>query len=463
MAMKEKLKAALYIRVSTEEQAEEGLSVSAQTEILKQYCSAYNIEVSGVYADLGFSGKRLKDRKELGRLLEDCAKGCFDLVLVWKISRLSRNLKDLLYLIDVFEKHDVHFASYSEMFDTSTPVGRMTLQLLGSIAEFERNTIVENVKLGLREFARQGGKASSVLGYDNVDKKLVVNEQEAGIVKLIFSLYTETAMSFTAIAEYLNSQGYRTKRGSKFRCSNISYIIRNPVYIGLNRHGMNSGKEYLVQGTHPPIIDASTWSKAQSLIRTLTERKTAAGSGSDPLPFRVLCKKCGSLMKVFYTRARGKKYKYMRCGSCSNYVNAEKLKKAAVQVILRLFEDAFSVERVYEFLKQTPAGAGTEAAEIAAIEAETAALKKSRARYLSLFEGYKISGSKAFIERMEEIDARLKTLERKKNQVIKAALDVKAPIDYKECLRSGIFPGELYSLVNYAEAFGEEINFVLYL
>ncbi|HYE83911.1 MAG TPA: recombinase family protein [Clostridia bacterium] len=472
MEIQKYLKAAIYIRVSTEEQAEDGQSASAQAETLKQYCSAYKIEVFDIYMDLGLSGKKLADRKELSRLVEDCVAGQFDLVLVWKISRLSRNLKDLLYLIDVFEKHNVHFASCSEKFDTSTPVGRMTLQLLGSIAEFERNTIVENVKLGLREFARKGGKASSVFGYDNADKKLTVNEHEAGIVKLIFSLYTEAAMSCTAIAGYLNSLGYRTKRGSEFRCSNISYIIHNPVYIGLNRHSMNTENEYSVQGMHPSIIDAGIWNKAQNRGKEMKRIPASADYDTDPLHFPVICMRCGSLMRVFYACSRGKKYKYMRCCSCSNYVNAVKLIEAVRDAILKLLDDNSVLAKAYSLVEQVPDGIRPDAALIASIEAEINTLKKSKSRYLSLFEGYKISDTKVFLDRVEEIELRMKMLEKKKAEAVKAALTANAPVNYEEYFcrlkerlsaqERAVLP-RLYCLVRYIEAFRDEISVVLYL
>jgi site-specific DNA recombinase len=347
--MQESMKAALYIRVSTEEQAIDGQSASAQAETLKQYCSAFGIEVYDIFMDLGISGKSLKNRHELNRLIEACNSGLFDMVLVWKISRLSRNLKDLLYLIDIFEKHNVHFASCSEKFDTSTPVGRMTLQLLGSIAEFERNTIIENVKLGLREFARKGGKSSAVFGYDNVGKSLIISENEAKIVRLIFRLYTEGAMNFSAIARHLNSLGYRTKRGREYRSSSIAYIIRNPVYIGINRHSMNTACEYSVQGSHPAIIGSELWSKAQSKNCRNDNGKAISTGDSCSSLFQVTCMKCRKPMKIFYSYSKGKKYKYFRCCNCSNYVNAEKLAKAVSCEIIALISDKAAQKSVQPY------------------------------------------------------------------------------------------------------------------
>jgi site-specific DNA recombinase len=406
-----KLKAALYIRVSTEEQAQDGQSASAQEETLKQYCRAFGIEVAEIYRDLGLSGKSLRDRIGLKKLMEDCGNNSFNMVLVWKISRLSRNLKDLLYLIDFFERHSVHFASCSEKFDTSTPVGRMTLQLLGSIAEFERNTIVENVKLGLKEFARKGGKAASLLGYDNIDKKLVINEGEAAVVKMIFDLYTNSGMNYSAIAEHLNRLGYKTKRGSSFRSSGISYIIHNPAYIGVNRHGRNTDGEYCISGSHPAIINEDVWNKAQSVKNNKSyNRGSYRDAGSLRVP--VNCLQCKTAMKVFYSVAKGKKYKYLRCCSCSSYVNYGKLEKAAAEALLKAIDDSSNWQAMYNALNST--AMKEQSLEAGFIESELKRLEKSRERYMELFESYKLSDTSAFIDRLEAIERRIKALTRKK-------------------------------------------------
>ncbi len=467
-----KQKAALYIRVSTEEQAQDGQSASAQAETLKQYCSAFDIKVSDVYMDLGISGKSLKDRQELKRLLQDCERKQFNLVLVWKISRLSRNLKDLLYLIEIFERNNVHFASCSEKFDTSTPVGRMTLQLLGSIAEFERNTIIENVKLGLKEFARNGGKATSVLGYDNVNKKLVINESEASIVRLIFCLYTDNDMNFSTIAKYLNSLGYKTKRGSEFRSSSISYIIHNPVYVGINRHRINTDSEYSVAGEHAAIIDAAEWDKAECKTPRLKTRKVSSAH-NDSLPFPVTCTQCGSPLRIFYAYSKGKKYKYLRCNSCCNYVNAAKLEKLISEEILKLMNDRSKHEAVYSLILKASPAYEPQNVEMNSIEYEINRLQKSKARYLNLFESFKLSDTKAFIDRIEEIEAQVKALENKRFELIKAAQASIKSFDYAEYLEelrdklAVMEPVVLKylsaCLIKYIEAYRGEVKIVLYL
>jgi len=452
--MQKNQRAALYIRVSTEEQAEEGQSAPAQVETLKQYCSAYGIEIYDIYQDLGFSGKRLSDRLELARLLEDCRMGCFELVLVWKISRLSRNLKDLLYLIDCFEANNIHFTSCSERFDTSTPVGRMTLQLLGSIAEFERNTIVENVKLGLAEFARKGGKSTTVLGYDNIDKKLVINEAEGRIIKLIFNLYTQEEMSCSAIARHLNSLGCRTKRGLAFRGSSIAYILHNPVYIGINRHLINKDDTYSVQGQHPPIVDTGLWHKAQEVS---SSRLRKGSSITKPYLgyLQVYCTKCRRKMNIFHAEAKGKKYVYYRCSCCSNYVNVNKLQEAVSKAVAEALEDKVRRSSIYTHLEmKQSSGVRVRSDETLKLDAEIKRLKNSKERYLNLFEGYKLSDTQAFIERVNEIERRLKALEEKRLKLSSPAIsEDRNNMDH--AMLSNV-------LVKCIEAYKDEITVVLY-
>lgn len=327
-------KAALYLRVSTEEQASEGQSISAQLETLKQYCRLYHIEIHDVYEDPGFSGKDTLNRPGLQRLLADAECRHFNMVLVWKLSRLSRNLKDLLGIIDLFEQKDIVFSSYSEKFDTSTPVGRMTLQLLGSIAEFERNTIIDNVKLGLQEYARRGGKTGTVLGYDSVSKQLVVNSGEAAVVKMIYHLYVNERQNLTEIANHLNGLGCLTKRGKPFRKDGVSVILGNPVYIGQNRHQIGTCNEYCIPGSHPPIVEQELWRAAQSLRnRNKQKRQGSSGSTAYPLSGKLLCPVCGKRLQGSSSLSKGKTYRYYRCKDCKFSHKAEWMESAVQEML----------------------------------------------------------------------------------------------------------------------------------
>ena len=346
--------AAIYVRVSTEEQASEGQSISAQIETLTQYCRLYNIKLYKTYKDLGLSGKDTKNRPGLIELIQDCQRGLFNMVIVWKISRLTRSLKDLLELIDIFEGHSIVFASYSERFDTSTPVGRMTLQLLGSIAEFERNTIIENVKLGLREYARKGGRTGAVYGYDSQHKSIVVNGFEAKAVRIIFDLYVNFKLSASEIADIINRQGYRTKRGNKFTKESILYILKNPVYIGLNRYRAPDGSFKEVHGGHEAIIDMKTWSKAVSTYSGCCDKTSRYSPKQKSLLSGILlCPKCKGAMNIFYSLSKGKRYRYYKClKSCiSSMQNADKAEGILLNHIINTILDSFIINDIFLILK----------------------------------------------------------------------------------------------------------------
>lgn len=338
--MNRKFSAALYIRVSTEEQATEGQSVSAQIETLTQYCKLYNIEIFDVYKDLGISGKDTKNRPELKRMLQDARKGRYNLVLVWKISRLSRSLKDLLLILDELENSGIVFNSYSEKFDTSTAVGKMTLQILGSIAEFERNTIIDNVNLGLNEFARKGGKTGTVLGYDNNNKQLIINTYEAELVKMIFNLYVIKQMSMHEIATHLNSLGFKTKRNNNFSKGSIAVILSNPVYISINRHKIGQEEEYKTEGSHIPIIETATWNIAQSL-REINKKKRSKKNTKlyFLLSGKILCPSCNCYMYSFTSNSISKTYRYYRCKGCKAICNSDNIEKAVINQLIKLLND----------------------------------------------------------------------------------------------------------------------------
>lgn len=223
---------AIYCRVSTEEQASEGYSISAQLQTLRQYAHLYGWQIAEEYVDEGISGKDIKGRPAMQRMISDVEKDKFQAVLVWKISRLSRNMLDTLVLLDKFEEYDVKFISYSENFDTSSPIGKLVVQLMASIAEMERNTLSENVKLGMTQRAKEGSwNGGIVFGYDSIEKELIVNPKEAEIVELIFTIYAE-GKGLKAIANQLNKAGYRTKHDKHFSINGIATILDNPIYNG---------------------------------------------------------------------------------------------------------------------------------------------------------------------------------------------------------------------------------------
>ncbi len=446
--MKTIRQAAVYIRVSTEEQALEGQSADAQAEILSQYCRSAGISLYKTYSDLGISGKKAADRPGLQALLADSSRALFDLVLVWKISRLSRSLKDLLNIIDLLEKNGVAFSSFSEKFDTSSAVGRMTLQLLGSIAEFERNTIVENVKLGLREYARKGGKTGAVLGYDNLGKGLSVNEKEAALVRHVYDLYVHRQMSFTAIAYYLNKLGFRTKRGCLFCSSSVSFVLGNPVYIGYNRHQRSHTDSYCVPGGHPPVIDLETWNLAQSMkgdrSAGIKKRHTAA-----PLLAGLLhCAFCGKEMKVFHTCAKDRSYRYYRCkaklegGTCaSSYVPAAQAERSSVQILQQVLQNQQVIKDVLSMLNSCAGPCSQRENELDLLKAQLGKKQKSLQRYFYLFENSDDPETGPAMNRVLALQKEIQELEDRKKRLAEKKLSyVFTESDYQSAVK-GLLDG----------------------
>lgn len=407
-------KAALYIRVSTEEQAVEGQSVDAQIETLTQYCKLYDIEIYDIYKDLGVSGKSAKNRPSLQLMLRDACSKKFNMVLVWKISRLSRSLKDLLLILDQLEKNDIVFSSYSEKFDTSTPVGRMTLQLLGSIAEFERNTIIDNVKLGLKEYARKGGKTGTILGYDNVSKQLIVNPQEAEIIKLIYRLYAIDRMSLDEIAELLNARGYVTKRGKQFRKDGIAVILDNPAYIGLNRHNVGTCEEYQTAGAHQPIIDINTWETVQELRQTNRTKHIKKNKDSVfLLSSKIICSCCGSSMIGFYSSSVSKAYRYYKCKGCGYLVNAARLDGIVIEAMLKLLQDPQIIEDTISCFNAS-FRLRNYSQEFKQLQTQITNLSNQFDKYLALHSNEELKVSPIIIDKIKSIEQKINELNQKR-------------------------------------------------
>lgn len=298
-------KVALYVRVSTTSQLEEGYSIDEQKAKLTSYCDIKDWHVYKVYTDGGFSGSTT-DRPALEQLVQDAQSKLFDTVLVYKLDRLSRSQKDTLYLIeDVFLKNNIEFVSLLENFDTSTPFGRAVIGLLSVFAQLEREQIKERMQLGKLGRAKSGksmmwGRTSYGYDYNKETGSMTVNEYEALVVKEIYALYL-AGMSITKLRDKINEEypkqpawSYRTIRG----------ILANPVYCGLNQY-----KGQTFQGTHKPIISLDDFEQTQ---RELAIRQQTAKELLNPRPFQAKymlsgmaqCGYCHAPLKLVLGRKR---------------------------------------------------------------------------------------------------------------------------------------------------------------
>ncbi|MGN9135197.1 recombinase family protein [Clostridium sp. HCP1S3_B4] len=337
------IRAAIYTRVSTTEQSENGYSIDEQEQLLTNYCNANGYIIYNCYSDRGISGKDIVHRPQLIELLKDAENKSFDMVLVWKINRISRKLADVLKIVDILERNNIKFKSYSEPFENTTPSGKMQMQMMALIGEFERNTIAENVKMGMCAKAKAGEWCGGrVLGYDLTPKNvqgrvknvLTINPLEAEIVRFIFNEYAK-GNGYKNITNKLNKIGYKTKKGNNFSVGSIRDILTNPVYIGKVRYNVRRNwnekrrrninpNPILVDGIHEAIIDDETWNRVQIILNSKKGKPPRIYDGEYPLTGLLKCPKCGAGMVIM--RSVGKIRKdgtrrrvaYYCCGNWKN-------------------------------------------------------------------------------------------------------------------------------------------------
>ena len=296
---------ALYVRVSTDSQAEEGYSIDEQISRLTKYAEAHDWTVIKTYTDAGYSGGNI-NRPALQEMIREIRS--IDCVLVYKLDRLSRSQKDTLYLIeDVFAKNNTAFVSMSENFDTGTPFGKVMIGILAVFAQLEKENIKMRMSMGKEGRAKEGlwkGGGASPIGYDYVDGHLVVNEFESFIVKEAHRLY-RLGKSIKQIEKEFEQKGYASKYG-KITARRLNDILSNDLYIGKIK---NNGHVY--QGEHEPLIDEKTFNENQK-IHMLKYRSRSTGTAS-LLGGLLWCKQCGA--RYALSNMSGGKYKYYCCHS----------------------------------------------------------------------------------------------------------------------------------------------------
>lgn len=256
---------ALYIRVSTVKQAEEGNSLAAQRKELDAYCDAngWHVCPDHIYVDAGVSGK--SDDRPAFQAMMAAANGQVQRIVATKLDRIARNLKNLLQTVDELKHYGCALVIKKEAFDTSTPQGMFVLQMLGAVSELERSMISERVQSGRVENANEGGYngARCPLGYTYSNEAFAVTEEQAQTVRSIFAMFLG-GKSLNAIAKALNEAGAQTAAGGKWYPATVGYILRNGQYAGVAQW---DGVE--VDGVYPAIIDKATYEAAHKRLQAL--------------------------------------------------------------------------------------------------------------------------------------------------------------------------------------------------
>lgn len=320
-----KIRCAIYTRKSCEEGLEQEFnSLDAQRMAAESYIASQSgqgwVLIPKYYDDGGFSGGNL-ERPALQNLFADIQAGKIDCVVVYKIDRLTRSLLDFSKIIEIFDNHNCSFVSVTQSFNTSNSMGKLMLNVLLSFAQYERELTGERIRDKFESSCKKGiwMGGNLPLGYDLRNRKLIINENEAKIIKTLYREFLETG-SITETARKLNQLQFTTKnwistkgkvhKGNKFDVKNVRNILDNPLYMGKIKH-----KNNIYDGQHEAIITEEVWNQAQNIFKR-RDKVILPKSRITSIPLLkglITCGNCDSKMTPNYTDKKGKKYRYYSC------------------------------------------------------------------------------------------------------------------------------------------------------
>lgn len=439
---------AIYTRVSTAGQAEGDFSSidnqreSAEAYIKSQAESGWST-VSTRYDDAGWSGSNV-ERPALRQLLSDVAAGHIDVVVVYKIDRLSRSLLDFAQLIDRIEKAGASLVSVTQQFDTSSSMGKLTMNMLLSFAQFEREMIAERTRDKILAARRRGKWTGGLtpLGYDLVDGQLVVNEAEAERVRQLFELYLEHR-SLTAVVRIARDRRWRSKswttktgslrEGREFTSDSMRRLLTNPVYVGR----ILSGDE-VCEGQHDAIVRSEMWNDVKALVEEngSTGGRANRNRSAALLKGLIRCAHCGTAMTPTHTIKGAKRYAYYTCvtaqkrgwASCpSKSVAARLVEGAVIEQIRRIARDPELIEATVEAaVAEHRLQIERHGAEVAAVQADVEKLAREEGRLAAaLTRGGQ--AAEAAERELAAIEERRATLTKQLSKVETAAPPTEAP------------------------------------
>jgi site-specific DNA recombinase len=319
----------IYVRVSTQEQAREGFSIPAQIEALRAFAKSQGWEIIYEYIEEGKSAKDI-DRPKLQKLLKDIKKGGIDVVLVYKLDRLTRSVLDLYLLLKTFDEYNVAFRSATEVYDTSSAMGRLFLTLVAALAQWERENLAERVVFGIEQMLDEGKRPGghSAYGYKfDVDFNCTVIEEESKIVQMVFQMYCD-GFGYRSIADRLNELEVKPRVALKWNHNSIRDILMNDLYIGTYRWG-----DKVKENNHTTIVSETLFKKVQKTIkgRALDRHRV----GKFVLTGLLKCGHCNeNPMQGFYDKRDEKTY--YRCLKCNRITHDKNLLEAIVNEIHKL-------------------------------------------------------------------------------------------------------------------------------
>jgi site-specific DNA recombinase len=365
------------------------------------------------------------NRPGLEEMLFDAEAKAFDVLLVFRVDRLSRKVRELAQMVDDLAKHSVVLKSITEPFDTANAAGKMMLQMLGVFAEFEHATIVERTKVGMEKKAKSGKWVGGVVPYGyqlDPEKGLVINEEEAIVVRKMFQMYAFGRQGVHTICHKLNEAGYRKRTGHAWDKRVILHIIKSPVYVSKVRW-----RDAIYEGTHESVVSDVIFDKAKGILKDRVESLSGRrfDNGDDRLLAGVIkCSRCKSHMVGVSTHKKDRRFSYYLCSKRWNtrecdqdYVRADHIEATILQDIKVMFRDDPFITRVQEEANARLVAAKPDLAkEIAWLENQIAKARGAIDRY---FEAFEIGTLKAELcsKKVGELKARVAGLEAEKRDL----------------------------------------------
>lgn len=438
------MKVAIYCRVSTEDQAG-AKTIANQVDFARRYCDLQGLEIHDFYLDDGVSGTvALEDRPAGAKMMEDARRGMFGAVYVYRLDRLARTTLEILRTHEKLSGMNIILKSMTESFDTSTPSGKFFMTTLGGIAEIERATIAERMRVGknraLREGRWPGGPPP--YGYSLEQKRLVINEKEAEVVKLIYDLYCGQGMDTVTIADYLTARGFPTPAsarrkggytGNKWHGNKVWGILTSSTYQGVYVYGKRGQSGQRVKMACPAIISPEIWEKAQKILKKNYFNARRNAKREYLLRGLVRCGVCGRSYCGDGSDRQGRKHYYRctgnssfrgklvpRCGAGS--VPAEVLEQIVWDDIVKYLRGQDPVlDRLRLMLPQSNQDPG-QGREITQIETELRSKEEGKARVLGLYRRGIIDHAEAENE-LTNIAREISSLQNRKEALVSELLE----------------------------------------